>query len=145
MCEETKRGAALSTPPPRWTLSRDCGRRAIPLTCVDRGTMGSGMKCIFAHEKPSSAVKCPPQEGANAFAQHPAARDGLVNDKLQHPYPDTYAMPQVDSCTPPFVQVAFYLWYGTPAIDGKWLHWDHATLPHWTAKMNEQARLDHLV
>ena len=45
----------------------------------------------------------------------------------------------------PFVHAAFYLWYGTPAIDGKWLHWDHRTMPHWTAKMNEQAWLDHLV
>ena len=38
----------------------------------------------------------------------------------------------------PFVHAAFYLWYGTPAIDGRWLHWDHRTMPHWTAKMNEQ-------
>ena len=22
----------------------------------------------------------------------------------------------------------YYLWYGTPATDGKWLHWDHACL-----------------
>ena len=41
-----------------------------------------------------------------------------------------------DAC--PHVHAAFYLWYGTPAIDGKWLHWDHRTMPHWTAKMNEQ-------
>ena len=52
-------------------------------------------------------------------------------------------MPPAEAC--PFVHAAFYLWYGTPAIDGKWLHWDHRTMPHWTAKMNEQARLDHLV
>ena len=36
------------------------------------------------------------------------------------------------------VHLAFYLWYGTPAVDGRWLHWDHATLPHWTAAMNER-------
>ena len=24
-----------------------------------------------------------------------------------------------------------YLWYGTPEGDGRWLHWDHAQLPHW--------------
>jgi len=45
-------------------------------------------------------------------------------------------MPHADPC--PFVHAAFYLWYGTPAIDGKWLHWDHRTMPHWTAKMNER-------
>lgn len=26
----------------------------------------------------------------------------------------------------------FYSWYGTPPVDGKWLHWDHHVLPHWT-------------
>ena len=45
-------------------------------------------------------------------------------------------MPPAEPC--PFVHAAFYLWYGTPAIDGRWLHWDHRTMPHWTAKMNEQ-------
>ena len=29
----------------------------------------------------------------------------------------------------------YYLWYGTPTTDGKWLHWDHAVLPHWTKKV----------
>ena len=38
----------------------------------------------------------------------------------------------------PVVHAAFYLWYGTPEHDGKWLHWDHATLPHWTAEMNQR-------
>ena len=32
------------------------------------------------------------------------------------------------------------LWYGTPAMDGKWMHWDHATLPHWTDAMNRRFR-----
>jgi glycoprotein endo-alpha-1,2-mannosidase len=26
----------------------------------------------------------------------------------------------------------FYLWYGNPAVDGNWSHWDHHVLPHWT-------------
>jgi len=38
----------------------------------------------------------------------------------------------------PVIHVAFYLWYATPAHDGRWSHWDHATLPHWTAAMNER-------
>ena len=36
------------------------------------------------------------------------------------------------------VHVAFYLWYGTPTVDKKWLHWNHPTLPHWTEKMNKK-------
>ena len=37
----------------------------------------------------------------------------------------------------PTIFAAFYLWYGTPEHDGRWAHWDHATLPHWTSRMNE--------
>eukprot|EP01012_Entosiphon_sulcatum_P010981 TRINITY_DN16579_c0_g1_i1.p1 TRINITY_DN16579_c0_g1~~TRINITY_DN16579_c0_g1_i1.p1 ORF type:complete len:241 (+),score=19.90 TRINITY_DN16579_c0_g1_i1:31-723(+) len=29
------------------------------------------------------------------------------------------------------VHAFYYLWYGNPAVDGKWLHWNHAVLPHW--------------
>jgi hypothetical protein len=25
----------------------------------------------------------------------------------------------------------YYAWYGTPEVDGKWLHWDHEVLKHW--------------
>lgn len=28
----------------------------------------------------------------------------------------------------------YYLWYGTPASDGGWAHWDHQVLPHWDSK-----------
>ena len=31
-----------------------------------------------------------------------------------------------------------YPWYGTPAVDGKWLHWDHRQLPHWNAQIAAQ-------
>lgn len=29
------------------------------------------------------------------------------------------------------VHAFFYLWYGTPEIDGRWQHWNHEVLPHW--------------
>ena len=33
----------------------------------------------------------------------------------------------------------FYLWYGVPEHDGgRFLHWDHFTLPHWTQAVNNQ-------
>jgi glycoprotein endo-alpha-1,2-mannosidase len=34
-----------------------------------------------------------------------------------------------------------YLWYGEPATDGRWLHWNHSVLPHWTKEV--QARYPH--
>ena len=30
----------------------------------------------------------------------------------------------------------YYAWYGTPKIDGEWIHWNHAVLPHWTPGVN---------
>lgn len=30
------------------------------------------------------------------------------------------------------VHAFYYLWYGNPDTDGKWIHWDHHLLPHWT-------------
>ena len=38
----------------------------------------------------------------------------------------------------PTIHIAFYLWYGTPALDGSWSHWDHATLPHWSEAVRER-------
>ena len=32
--------------------------------------------------------------------------------------------------------IFYYLWYGTPASDGHWQHWDHEVLPHWTPSVN---------
>ncbi|CAE8656086.1 unnamed protein product, partial [Polarella glacialis] len=31
----------------------------------------------------------------------------------------------------PAVHAAFYLWYGNPEVDGRWIHWNHKVLPHW--------------
>jgi len=29
----------------------------------------------------------------------------------------------------------YYIWYGSPQFDGKYIHWDHPQLPHWDAKV----------
>ena len=42
--------------------------------------------------------------------------------------------------TCPTVHAAFYLWYGTPDVDGRWLHWDHATLPHWDEAVRKRLK-----
>lgn len=38
------------------------------------------------------------------------------------------------------VHAFFYLWYGTPEVDGRYLHWDHEVLPHWEERINERFR-----
>ncbi|CAL8285391.1 unnamed protein product [Lota lota] len=29
----------------------------------------------------------------------------------------------------------YYIWYGNPNFDGKYIHWDHPQMPHWDAKV----------
>lgn len=36
------------------------------------------------------------------------------------------------------VYAFFYTWYGTPEQDGRWLHWNHSVLPHWTEAVRRQ-------
>lgn len=36
------------------------------------------------------------------------------------------------------VHAFFYLWYGVPAVDGRYLHWDHEILQHWTPAVAAQ-------
>jgi glycoprotein endo-alpha-1,2-mannosidase len=38
----------------------------------------------------------------------------------------------------PRVFAFYYLWYGTPEHDGRYLHWDHHVLPHWTEAVRQQ-------
>lgn len=32
--------------------------------------------------------------------------------------------------------IFYYLWYGNPENDGRYLHWDHEVLPHWESRIN---------
>ncbi|KAG1972988.1 glycoprotein endo-alpha-1,2-mannosidase [Pimephales promelas] len=33
------------------------------------------------------------------------------------------------------VHAFYYVWYGNPQFDGKYVHWDHQLLPHWDPKV----------
>ncbi|XP_059374664.1 glycoprotein endo-alpha-1,2-mannosidase-like [Carassius carassius] len=33
------------------------------------------------------------------------------------------------------VHTFYYVWYGNPQFDGKYVHWDHPLLPHWDPKV----------
>mmetsp|Transcript_24147 Transcript_24147/g.75781 ORF Transcript_24147/g.75781 Transcript_24147/m.75781 type:complete len:401 (+) Transcript_24147:1161-2363(+) len=45
------------------------------------------------------------------------------------------AAPRAAAAAPPTsanrVHAFFYLWYGNPGTDGRYLHWNHEVLPHW--------------
>jgi len=47
-------------------------------------------------------------------------------------------MPSVASSACLATHAAFYLWYGTPDLDGEWRHWNHAVLPHWRAEVSQR-------
>ncbi|MEQ2182346.1 hypothetical protein GOODEAATRI_021393 [Goodea atripinnis] len=32
------------------------------------------------------------------------------------------------------VHIFYYLWYGSPSMDNKYIHWDHPLVPHWDPK-----------
>ena len=36
------------------------------------------------------------------------------------------------------VHAFFYLWYGEPATDGAFQHWNHEVLPHWTDELQKR-------
>ncbi|XP_063041067.1 glycoprotein endo-alpha-1,2-mannosidase-like protein [Engraulis encrasicolus] len=33
------------------------------------------------------------------------------------------------------IHIFYYLWYGTPQMDGSYVHWDHVLVPHWDPKI----------
>ncbi|CAM9321700.1 unnamed protein product [Lampetra planeri] len=33
------------------------------------------------------------------------------------------------------VHIFYYLWYGCPSVDRKYIHWDHVLVPHWDPKI----------
>lgn len=33
------------------------------------------------------------------------------------------------------VHIFYYLWYGSPSTDSKYIHWDHVLVPHWDPKI----------
>ena len=36
------------------------------------------------------------------------------------------------------VHIFYYPWYGNPAVDGKYIHWNHEYLPHWKKDVADQ-------
>ena len=47
----------------------------------------------------------------------------------------TASGPQPGPLSSPRVATFYYPWYGTPATDGKWAHWDHPQIEHWCASL----------
>ncbi|XP_057716366.1 glycoprotein endo-alpha-1,2-mannosidase [Corythoichthys intestinalis] len=37
-----------------------------------------------------------------------------------------------------YLHAFYYIWYGNPSFDSKYLHWDHPRLPHWDPKVAQR-------
>lgn len=76
-----------------------------------------------------------PSQGTHPSEQ--AEMEGHAAEEMEEHADEAAIDPPVPvSCsrqdgTRPSVHAAFYLWYGNPEFDGRWLHWDHKVLPHW--------------
>ncbi|KAK7152767.1 hypothetical protein R3I93_010860 [Phoxinus phoxinus] len=55
---------------------------------------------------------------------------------IQGEKPDSLENKMQDLPEPNYnVHAFYYVWYGNPQFDGKYVHWDHQLLPHWDPKV----------
>lgn len=66
----------------------------------------------------------------------PSARALPMPAKVVQPYGDNVKPVTADA------HVFYYPWYGTPKIDGKWVHWNHVRMPHWNKQTAAKYRQD---
>jgi hypothetical protein len=92
----------------------------------------TGPKSTAAASPPPPAASLGPapatlEQTAPALAERHAA-GGIT------PRPAVNKGPVVSSRVATF----YYPWYGTPAVDGKWAHWDHPQIEHWNEQQRER-------
>ena len=78
-------------------------------------------------------------------------RDGVLAPTTVAPVPRRPSArapvvpPNGDNITSPITadaHVFYYPWYGTPEVDGKWMHWNHVRIPHWNKQTAAKYRQD---
>lgn len=62
----------------------------------------------------------------------PAAAPGLA----EPPAPPGVREPAAGSGPSYDLHAFYYAWYGSPRFEGRYLHWDHALVPHWDPKVS---------
>lgn len=60
--------------------------------------------------------------------------------KAALPEPDEKLMATLSKFPPPnyYLHAFYYIWYGNPSFDSKYIHWDHPRLPHWDPKVAQR-------
>jgi glycoprotein endo-alpha-1,2-mannosidase len=67
----------------------------------------------------------------------PSATTDISRDHSKNNNHNTTSTPSINT----YVHAFYYLWYGNPETDGKYLHWNHEILPHWNT--NTRRRYPH--
>lgn len=62
--------------------------------------------------------------------------------KTDYVHPSNQTMFSLSDLPPPSrcVHAFYYMWYGNPAHDGKYYHWNHRYLPHWNPQIAKKYR-----
>ena len=72
----------------------------------------------------------------NRMDKLPTLETQLDNPALK-PKQLLHALPALNTVAPVSYRthIFYYAWYGTPAFDGQYYHWNHMYIPHWDTKI----------
>ena len=89
--------------------------------------VGTGKGLQFSTAQPVAAAAAVPSPPVPAAAASAAAAAAAAVPPPPVPAAAAAALLPVTANA----HVFYYPWYGTPAVDGKWLHWNHVRIAHW--------------
>ncbi|MEQ2198194.1 hypothetical protein XENOCAPTIV_009225 [Xenoophorus captivus] len=125
----------------RFRLKSCIGFIALPLLVL---IITLVLKAFFPEDSPFHSsgevkVNLRPTASQNQWGYNKKSEQTKMNDRAQS---DTEA--ELESTLrkfpPPnyYLHAFYYVWYGNPRFDGKYIHWDHPQLPHWDAKVAQE-------
>ena len=122
--EQTKKWLNVVSGPPHW-LSPSEGSDALLLGLEREANKKFGLPPI-----PPAAGLPPPSTAVPGRARPsvPSARSSPGSVTAQGGGARTL---QAKGNAVSGLHAFYYAWYGTPEVDGKWIHWNHEVLPHW--------------
>ncbi|KAJ8377336.1 hypothetical protein AAFF_G00261210 [Aldrovandia affinis] len=93
---------------------------------------GSGAEGVGGARPHARQEDTPPPVGGRTDPGDPARLRrpaGPQPDPEPEPTPGRFPAPNYG------LHAFYYIWYGSPQFDGKYIHWDHPVLPHWDPKV----------
>ncbi|TKR62862.1 hypothetical protein L596_026769 [Steinernema carpocapsae] len=72
------------------------------------------------------------------------AEEKATEKKVVPTSPPTTKEPLKGDSQPPSIQIFYYPWYASAETDGKWAHWNHKYIPHWSKTSDGKLPPDHI-